>query len=248
MSTLFDALGIDESAGIDADEVEALKRALDRIKVEAAQVAKVNDTTTTKELLNAMVIAVRKVGSVTSVDELHQVLGTLGSSTAMAVAPPASATTLSPNAQRVAELFDAADSGQQQAIIRVLNTGDPAQIRVDRNGTPVMVAQLQDAWDDDHDVNHNGSQAEQIHTLMQQLATANAAALPSGTGMVPQADLDTARTALTNLKAAVKTEVDKLGLGSATTPNFRGDGKAIISVSEADAKFIERELGRLTRP
>jgi len=258
-NALFDALGVDESAGIDADEIKAIQQMLERMRIEAAQVAKVNDAATTIEVLTAMVTVVRKVGSVTSVDELHQVLATLGSGTAMTVAPtstaPAAApvgtaTALTDNEQRLVDLFRSASTGQQQAIIRVMNTADPACIRVDSTGAPVMIAQLQQAWDDDHDVNHASSQAALIHDLQQQLA---ARALPGGATMVPKADLDAAQAtaqahldALTKAKADVKAQVAKLELDSAESAGFGGK-KTTIAVSPTVVRTIARELDGLTR-
>lgn len=70
MSSLFDLLGINEADGIDTAEIDAINRLLDRIKVEAAQVAKVNDSETTIAILKEMVRRVRSVSGVTSMDEL----------------------------------------------------------------------------------------------------------------------------------------------------------------------------------
>lgn len=256
--SLFAALKVDEAAGIDADEVKAIQQMLERMKIEAAQVAKVNDAATTIEVLKAMVTVVRKVGTVTSVDELHQVLATLsgGSGTAMAVAPASttsstsSSDVLTDNERRLVELFRNAPTGQQQGIIRIMNAGDPSHIRVDSTGTPVMIGQLQQALDNDRDVNYVGSQAALIHDLQQQLA---ARALPTGTAMVPQADLDTVQANLTAaqdsldaLKNSVKTEVAKLELDNAESGGFGGK-KTTLAVAPTVVRGVARELDVLTR-
>ena len=56
---LFEALGIDESGCIDATEVAEINRVLGLIRVEAAKVAKVNDTEDTLGLLKALYLGVK---------------------------------------------------------------------------------------------------------------------------------------------------------------------------------------------
>lgn len=53
MTTLFDKLDVDRTAGITDDEIKAIQNMLEKVKVRAAQVAEVNDADETKRILNA---------------------------------------------------------------------------------------------------------------------------------------------------------------------------------------------------
>lgn len=72
---LHSQLGIDPSAGIDADEIEAIKRGLARIQVEAAEVAKTHDTTETIVYIKTMVSVVKHVATI-PFDQLQRLAGT----------------------------------------------------------------------------------------------------------------------------------------------------------------------------
>lgn len=60
---LFDALGIDETDAIDADEIKAIQLLIGKIKVDAANVAIANDTDDTIAILRMMRAIVKSFGS-----------------------------------------------------------------------------------------------------------------------------------------------------------------------------------------
>lgn len=189
MSNLFDLLDIDEATGIDTNDVAAIKRLLDRMRVEAAQVAKTNDTKTTIALLEEMVRRVRAVSDVTSLDELHAGLAK-DSSGAPAKALGAGPTSSDDNGNMVNVRMTADDArqwewlqnqtpAQNHAIRRLLMpAGAPGHLDVENDGTPKAIKGLENQVTDlkterdaaldelakERDPKSKGSLAEQLET------------------------------------------------------------------------------------
>lgn len=233
MPSLYDMLGINPTDGIDTDEVEAIKRALTRLQVEAAEVAKDNDSATTKALLDEMVRAIRKIArsGVASVDELrtHFAQSNDGS--------PARALGTSSDTDDTFQVTDEErlfiermrtarpTTGQWNALSRVMNSEDLQHIEVDDRGTPKEITELAaelsaaKAKRDEAQRKEAALQAElaterdenKPTSLAGRLKAANSAALP--TNVVDRAKL---QTALQPLKPLESAKVSKLNTSNAT--------------------------------
>lgn len=175
--TLYDELGIDDSAGIDKTEVEAIKRLLDRIKVEAAQVARNNDADTTIAILKEVARRIHNAAGAHSVDELQQQLG--GNAQTSQQQPAAlgagSSTSTPPNGVKTVEMtddeveiwekFKAASKGEWKAIGRMLDPNAANAIEVDDDGTPVMTTQALEALNNERDDTRPNSIAGKLKKL-----------------------------------------------------------------------------------
>lgn len=140
MSSIYDMLDIDETEGIDATEIEAIKATLSRIKVVAAGVAKDNDTTDTLAILKEVERVVRRVvdGGVHSVDELHQQLAT-NSTGRPAKALGGTGSTSPMTLQEALDATPHVTNGMKIAIAKILNVDkdDKANyMAIDYDGTP----------------------------------------------------------------------------------------------------------------
>jgi hypothetical protein len=138
---LYESLEIDETAGIDPDEVERIKRSLERIKAYIAGVAKRNPAHRTSKILDALEDIMEGVGQVTSVDELHALLSS--DITPSPMSPPALGSGSDDPRAALATLLGSDDVtiGQKHAIRRILVEEDPSHIRVTDNGTPAELAE-----------------------------------------------------------------------------------------------------------
>lgn len=133
--SLFDMLGIDDTTGIDPQEIEAIKNALERLKVEAAQWAKTHASDETLAFTTALVLYARDLvrkgempgATPNNAGQPALALGAGGGTT-----PP-----LDENAALDTFMHSPLiDPGVKAALRRLLNPKDPDPIIVESDGTP----------------------------------------------------------------------------------------------------------------
>ena len=152
MPTLYEALGVDDTAGIEKTEIAQIKKLLDRVKVAAAQVARTHDTEETIAFLTFVRTTVARLARLDD-SEWDQFMAQVHAGTASPAAigggggapalgtggppsaPPAPVTLTSDDALRILTSDSRIDQGRREAARRLFTRGGD-QIHVLPDGTP----------------------------------------------------------------------------------------------------------------
>lgn len=153
MTTLFDKLGIDETDGVTPDEIESIKRSLDKMRVVGSQVAKKNPAPRTQAILDRVNEKLEALEDVKSVEDVDAMFAGGSLNGTKSVAPFGAGSTTDPGAALMTVTLTADEnrlldgmrnptSGQQHAMRRLFNDGDAQHIPVEDDGTPSEIAKL----------------------------------------------------------------------------------------------------------